>query len=55
MAKTYDHAVIYNGVFYPAGASIECAEEKKAVTEPTETPKKAARKGGAKKHDGGAD
>lgn len=30
MAKTYDHAVIYNGVFYPANTPIE---EEKAVNE----------------------
>lgn len=44
MAKTFEHAVIYNGVFYSAGATIEdkatCQEnlqvetpEKKAVVE----------------------
>ena len=29
MVKTYPHAVIYNGVFYPAGAEIKT----KATTE----------------------
>lgn len=48
MVKTFDHAVIYNGVLYPANTPIEVKE--KAVTEEntvTETPKKAKR-GGAK-------
>jgi hypothetical protein len=28
MVKTYDHAVIYNGVFYPANTPIDVEEEK---------------------------
>lgn len=43
MTKTFDHAVIYNGVLYPANTPIEVKEEK-AV----ETPKTTAKKGGAK-------
>lgn len=33
MKKVYDHAVIFNGVFYPAGAEIEVTEkaDEKAV------------------------
>lgn len=54
MAKTYDHAVIYNGVLYPANTPIE---EKKVVTkkETTDTPKKAVKKAGAKDNDSTAD
>lgn len=34
MVKTFDHAVIYNGVFYPPNTPIEEKEpEKKAVVE----------------------
>ena len=39
MTKVYDHAVIYNGVFYPANTPIEVKEEKSA-----ETVKKPAKK-----------
>lgn len=38
---TFDHAVIYNGEFYPAGAEIE-------TKEPEKEPKKPAKKGGVK-------
>lgn len=50
MAKIYDHAVIYNGIFYPANTPIEVKDEKPVVanTETTETPKKPAKKGGVK-------
>ena len=50
MAKiTFDHAVIYNGVLYPANTPIE-----EAIAE-AETNKKPARKVGAKKNDENAD
>ena len=36
MAKIkFDHAVIYNGVIYPADTEIEVKEPKKEVKEPT--------------------
>ena len=31
--KKFDHAVIYNGVFYPANTPIEVKEEKKPKKE----------------------
>lgn len=48
--KIFDHAVIYNGVFYPANTPIEDKNETKTVSkeEIVETPKKPAKKGGAK-------
>ena len=56
MAKIYDHAVIYNGVLYPADTPIEVKAEKTVVKEETtETPKTASKKGGAKKNDSTAD
>ena len=42
MKKTFDHAVIYDGVLCPANTPIEVKEVK------AEAPKKAAQKGGAK-------
>ena len=57
MIKTFDHAVIYNGVLYPANTPIE-VKEAKAVTEETtatETPKTTAKKGGAKNDNKGND
>lgn len=33
MAKTYGHAVIYNGVFYPANVEIKDFTEKENTTE----------------------
>ena len=48
MAKTYDHAVIYNGVLYPANTPIEDKAEKGVK-------KTASEKGGAKKNDDKAD
>ena len=46
----FDHAVIYDGVFYPANTPIE---EKKVVAEKetTETPEKVTKKAGAKDND----
>lgn len=49
MKKTFDHAVIYDGVFYPANTEITVKEVKddKKVTEEntvTETPKKKGAK-----------
>lgn len=41
MTKVYDHAVIYNGVLYPANTPIEVKEEK-AKTEATKKPAKKA-------------
>ncbi len=38
MEKKFDHAVIYDGVFYPANTPIKVKE----------APKKTAQKGGAK-------
>ena len=53
----FDHAVIYNGVLYPANTPIE---EKKTVakatvseTEKVEAPKKATKKAGVKGNDNG--
>ena len=43
MTKVYDHAVIFNGVFYPANTPIEVKEEKTTETK-TETVKKPAKK-----------
>lgn len=40
MSKVYDHAVIYNGVFYPANTPIEVEEPKKS--------EKPEKKGGVK-------
>ena len=42
MTKVYEHAVIYNGVLYPANTPIEVKEEKQAVKK--ETVKKSAKK-----------
>ena len=55
MKKVYDHAVIYNGVLYPANTPIEVKEEKATVSEKetVETPKKPAKKGGVKNDDKG--
>lgn len=33
MTKTYPHAVIYNGVYYPPDTPIEVEEEKAATPE----------------------
>lgn len=54
MAKIYDHAVIYNGVLYPANTPIK---EKKVASEneTTERPKKSVEKAGAKDNDSTAD
>lgn len=49
MTKVYDHAVIYDGVFYPANTPIEVKETTEKVAE---TPKK--KKGGVK-NDGKTD
>ena len=46
MDKIFDHAVIYNGVLYPANTPIK-VKETKAAEKAAETPKKAT-KGGAK-------
>ena len=46
MDKIFDHAVIYNGVLYPANTPIK-VKEAKAADKAAEAPKKAA-KGGAK-------
>ena len=44
MAKiTFDHAVIYNGTFYPPNTEIEVKEPKKAA-EPKEPEKEAVTK-----------
>lgn len=43
---TFDHAVIYNGVFYPANEKI-IADDKK-VKEAEETPKEKNKKKGVK-------
>jgi hypothetical protein len=53
MTKTYDHAVIYGGKFYPANTPIEVKEEKPVVAnnETTEKPKKPTKKGGVKNDD----
>lgn len=40
MTKVYDHAVIYNGVLYPANTPIEVKEEKPKA----ETAKKPTKK-----------
>lgn len=41
MAKIkFDHAAIYNGVFYPANTEIEVKEPKKAKAPETTEPKK---------------
>lgn len=32
MTKVYDHAVIYDGVYYPANTPIEVKEEKTVET-----------------------
>lgn len=56
MKKVYDHSVFYNGVLYPANTPIEVKEEKTVTeekTETAETPKKPAKKGGAKNDDKG--
>lgn len=43
MTKVYDHAVIYNGVYYPANTPIEVKEEKTiSKKETVEKPKKKA-------------
>lgn len=42
MKKVYDHAVIYNGVLYPAYTEIEVKEEKTVETETVKKPKKKA-------------
>ena len=39
MTKTFDHAVIYNGVLYSANTPIEFAKPKVAVSEDTESEK----------------
>lgn len=45
--KTYPHAVIYGGVFYPANTPIEVVE-KEDVSEKKEAPKKTTKKAVAK-------
>ena len=40
--KTYPHAVIYNGVFYPANTPIEVVEKKQETA--AKTTKKAVKK-----------
>ena len=42
MTKVYDHAVIYNGVLYPANTPIEVKEEKPVKTETVKKPTKKA-------------
>lgn len=44
--KVYDHAVIYNGVFYPANTPIEVKEATSSKKEQVEPPTK--KKGGVK-------
>ena len=43
MTKTFDHAVIYNGVLYSANTPIEFAKPKEAVSEDTESVKVTAK------------
>lgn len=43
MTKTFDHAVIYNGVLYSANTPIEFAEPKKADSEDTGSEKVTAK------------
>lgn len=47
--KTYDHAVIYDGVLYPANTPIE--EKKVVEKKATETVRKASKKAGTKNDD----
>ena len=44
MTKTYPHAVIYNGVFYPPDTPIEVKKEKAATPEKETTAKPKAKK-----------
>ena len=46
MAKIFDHAVIYNGVFYPANTPIEVKDVKTTNEKNSEddTPKKPTKK-----------
>ena len=42
MAKiTFDHAVIYNGIFYPTGSEIKTKDEIIKEVDAPEIPKKA--------------
>ena len=54
--KTYNHAVIYNGTFYPANSPIEVEEVKttEPIKIPEKSPKKSTKKAGVK-HDNGTD
>lgn len=46
MAKVFDYAVIYNGVFYPANTPIEDKEpEKEAVTKSDKRTSKKSKAG----------
>ncbi len=44
MKKVYDHAVIYNGKFYPANTEIEVKQEKTANEENSATEKETETK-----------
>lgn len=58
MQKTFDHAVIYGGVLYPANTPIEITElkkesteEKKSEEEVNANDKRASRKSGTRSKD----
>ncbi|MGN1456954.1 MAG: hypothetical protein ACI4XP_03245 [Acutalibacteraceae bacterium] len=51
MVKTFDHAVIYNGVLYSANTPIEFAEPKKEENEVSANDKRTGRKPKSRNND----
>lgn len=52
MKKVYNHAVIYNGIFYPANTPIEVEDKKAETAEKSSVVEKPTKKGGVKNDKG---
>lgn len=51
MQKTFDHAVIYGGILYPANTPVDFAEAKKPEEEVNSNDKRTSRKSGTRSKD----